>query len=85
MDLREIVRAAIAEKRLSEQELFAELDKEHKALKRKRSKANREFINTRDLAGKVAAQRKVRAIDAEITAWRKNYFDRQDELLAAQK
>jgi nucleoid-associated protein YejK len=82
MLLTDLVNDQLGTRRLTTQEAIAELDKELAALKRNRNKAKKVFASASLLADKISAQRQVREIDQQITAWHRAYFDRQDEIEA---
>jgi hypothetical protein len=80
MLLTDLVNKQLGTRRLTTQEALVKLDKEFESLKRSRNKAKRAFTSAKLLADKIAAQRKVKEIDQQITAWHRAYFDRQDEI-----
>lgn len=80
MLLTDLVNNQLGTRRLTAQEAIAELDKELVALKRSRNRAKKVFAAATLLVDKIAAQRQIKEVDQQITAWHRAYFDRQDEI-----
>jgi hypothetical protein len=82
MLLTDLVNNQLGTRRLTTTEALAKLEEELVSFKRSRNKAKKAFTSANLLTDKIAAQRKVKEIDQQITAWYRAYFNCQDEIEA---